>query len=82
MLHTILENSTDKINIASSGGGFGFPITQKCSVVTPSILITTTPPLEGNLTPLTIAIIPLRTTIPQPNNKHPPKQQQAYQEGQ
>jgi hypothetical protein len=50
-MHTILEESTNEGDTASNGGGSsGFPISQGCNMVTPSVPITTTPPSVGRLT--------------------------------
>jgi hypothetical protein len=77
LLHTILEDSTGEGDTTSSGeGSFGLPISRECSVVTPNVPITTTPPSEGTPMPLTNA------TISQPDTGLSPEQQQAYQEEQ
>jgi hypothetical protein len=44
-------------------------------MVTLTVPITTTPPLEGTLTPLTIPTVPPRTIVPQSDTGIPPKQQ-------
>jgi hypothetical protein len=50
-MHTILEESTNEGDTASSGGGSSsFPISKGCNLVTPSVPITTTPPPVGRLT--------------------------------
>jgi hypothetical protein len=65
-LHTILMESIDEDDTTSSGGGsFGFPISQGCNIVTPTIPITTTPQPEGTLVSLTIPTTPLWTAAPQ-----------------
>jgi hypothetical protein len=51
-------------------------------VVTPTVRITNTPPLEGTLVPLTILTVPLRTAVLQPDTGLPPERLQAYQEEQ
>jgi hypothetical protein len=82
-LHTILEDSADEGDIASSGGrSSGFPISWECNIVTPSVPTTTTSLSEGTPPPLAIATVPLWTVIPQPDPGLPPEQQQAYQEEQ
>jgi hypothetical protein len=82
-LHTIIEESVDEGDTASSGGGSsGFPISHGSNVVTMTITITTMPLPKGTPTPLTIATFPLQTIIPQPDIGLPPEQQQAYQEEQ
>jgi hypothetical protein len=82
-LQTILEESTDEGDTASSGvGSSDFPVSWGCNVVTSSVPITTTPLLEGTPPPLTIAMVSLWAAIPQPDTRVLPKQQQAYQEEQ
>jgi hypothetical protein len=57
-LHTILKESTDKVDTISSGrGNSGFPILRQCIVMNLTAPITTTPPLEGTLAPLTIPTV-------------------------
>jgi hypothetical protein len=51
-------------------------------VVTPTIPITSTPPMENTLTLLTILTVPLCTTTPQQGIGLLPKRQEAYQEEQ
>jgi hypothetical protein len=64
-LHTILEDSIDEGDTASSGGwSSSFPISRECNVVIPNVPITTMLPPEGTLAPLTIATVPLWTAIP------------------
>jgi hypothetical protein len=64
-LHTIVEDSTDEGDRASSRGRCSaFPISQECNMVTPSVPITTTPLSEGTPMPLAIAIAPLWTAAP------------------
>jgi hypothetical protein len=81
-LHTILEESTDNGDTASSrGGSFGLPISRGCNVVTLTVPIVTTPPLEDTPVPLTILSVPLWITVSQPDTGLPPEWLQAYQEG-
>jgi hypothetical protein len=65
LLHTIFEESTDEGDTTSGGGGSSdFSISQGCNVVTPTVPITSTSPLEGTLTPLTIPTVLLWTVVP------------------
>jgi hypothetical protein len=51
-------------------------------MVTPTIPITMTQPPENTPTLLTILMVLLWTTVPQPDIGHPPGRLEAYQEGQ
>jgi hypothetical protein len=51
-------------------------------MVTLTVPIATTPPLEGTLVSLSILTVPLQTVTPQPCTRLLPEQQQAYQEEQ
>jgi hypothetical protein len=79
--HTILEESYDEGHTTSGRGGIsGFPNPQGCNMVTQTIAIATTPPLEGTLAFLTIPTVRLQTVALQLGTGHHPEQQQAYQE--
>jgi hypothetical protein len=81
LMHTILEDSADEGDTSSNGGGSsGFPISQGCNMLTLTVPITTTSPLEGTLMPLTILTVPLRAIILQTATGVPFEQQLAYQE--
>jgi hypothetical protein len=59
-LHTILEESSDEGHTTSGRGGIsGFPDPRGCNMVTPTIPVATTPPLEGTLACLTIPTVQL-----------------------
>jgi hypothetical protein len=78
-LHTILEESSDKGDTTSCrGGSFGFLNPRGFNVVTPIVLIVTTPPSESIPALLTIPMVRLRTATPQLGTRLLPEQQQAY----
>jgi hypothetical protein len=80
-LHAILEEFVGEDDSASSEGrSSGFLISRGCNVVTPTVLITTTPPPEDTPVPLTNPTVPLQTIVPQPATRLLPERQQAYQE--
>jgi hypothetical protein len=78
-LHVILEESTGEDESTSSeGGSSGFTFSRGCNVVTLTIPITTTPPLEGTLAPLTIPMVPLWTEVLHPDFGLLPERLHAY----
>jgi hypothetical protein len=80
-VHTVLEECSDEGDTISVGGvSSGFPGPLGCNVVTPTIPITTTPPQENTSALLTIPIVQLRATAPQPGTGLLLEQHQAYQE--
>jgi hypothetical protein len=59
-LHTILEESSDEGHTTLGRGGIsGFPDPRGCNMVTLTIPVATTPPLEGTLACLTIPTVQL-----------------------
>jgi hypothetical protein len=82
-LHIILEESYNKGDTASGGGGSsGLPGPRGCNVVTLIVPIATTPSSESTPVLLTIPTTPLRTATPQPGTGLLSEQQQSYQEEQ
>jgi hypothetical protein len=80
-LHTNLEDSDNEGNTASGGrGSSGTPTPRGCIVVTPAVPKANTPLPEHTPTYLTILMVPLRTTTPQPGTEFLREQHQAYQE--
>jgi hypothetical protein len=82
-LHAILKESVgEDESTLSERGSFGFPTSQDCNVVIPTVPIVTTPLLEGTLAPLNIPMVPSWIVMPQPDPKLLPERLHAYQEEQ
>jgi hypothetical protein len=80
-LHAILEESSNKDDLASSDGESSvFPILWECNVVSSAIPIVTTPLSEETPTLRTIPAVPQWTAVPQPDTELLLERLLAYQE--
>jgi hypothetical protein len=79
-LHTTLKDSSDVGSVTlGAKGSSGFPDPRGCNVVTSILPITATSAPENTLAHLTILMVTVRTTAPQPGMEILPDQQSAYQ---
>jgi hypothetical protein len=80
-LHAILEElPSEDDSVSSNGWSSGYPMPQKCNMVTSAIPVTTTPPSDKTLALQTILAVPRQADAPQPVTRLFPERWLADQE--